>query len=175
MTLIVIPDRADSTRGRLSFGDNSYECVLGRGGISDAKSEGDGTTPCGSFILRRVLYRADRGEAPITTLPIAAIEPRDGWCDAPDDPQYNLPVEHPYGASAEELWRDDNRYDVLVILGHNDDPVVPGAGSAIFLHVAADDFRPTEGCVAMRCDDLLVVLKNCTPDSVIDIRPVTES
>ncbi|MBT4739941.1 MAG: L,D-transpeptidase family protein [Rhodospirillaceae bacterium] len=175
MTLIVIPDRVNSARGHLHFGDTSYACALGRSGVSEAKSEGDGTTPRGHFVPRRVLYRSDRLDAPITALPTTAIKPNDGWCDAPDDPRYNQPVEHPYGASAEKLWRDDNRYDILVVLGHNDDPIVPGAGSAVFLHVAADYFRPTEGCVAMRCEDLLVALRDCTPDSVIDIQAAMES
>lgn len=174
MTLIVIPDGTDNTRGRVHVGDASYACALGRRGVSDAKLEGDGTTPTGRFILRRVLYRSDRLDTPVTALPVSAIKPNDGWCDASDDPRYNQPVEHPYEASAEELWRDDNRYDILVVLGHNDDPVVPGAGSAIFLHVAADDLRPTEGCVAMKCDDLLAILKGCTPESVIDIQTATE-
>ncbi len=171
MTLIVIPDDADNTRGYVHIGDVSYACALGRNGLSAAKVEGDGRTPIGRFVLRRVLYRADRVQTPETTLPLRTIKPNDGWCDAPEDHRYNQMVEHPYGASAEELWRDDNRYDILVVLGHNDDPIVPGEGSAIFLHVAAEDFRPTEGCVAMECGDLLTVLKTCTPDSVIEIQP----
>ena len=60
----------------------------------------------------------------------------DGWCDAPDDPNYNRLVSLPYPASAEHLWRDDNVYDLIAVLGYNDDPVVPGKGSAIFLHIA---------------------------------------
>ena len=125
MTLTVIPDGADNTRGYVHISDGSYACALGRNGLSDAKIEGDGKTPIGRFLLRRVLYRADRVQPPETTLPIATIKPTDGWCDAPEDHRYNQMVEHPYGASAEELWRDDNRYDILVVLGHNDDPSCP--------------------------------------------------
>ncbi|WP_211488879.1 L,D-transpeptidase family protein, partial [Escherichia coli] len=80
------------------------------------------------------------------------------WCDAPDDPNYNRPVKHPYRASAEKMWREDHLYDLVVILGQNDDPVVPGAGSAIFFHLAKEletGFRPTEGCVALRLPDML--------------------
>ncbi|MDG2242561.1 MAG: L,D-transpeptidase family protein [Rhodospirillaceae bacterium] len=171
MTLIVIPDGADNTHGYVHIGGASYACALGRNGLSNAKVEGDGTTPVGRFVLRRVLYRADRVQKPETTLPLSTINPNDGWCDAPADHRYNQLVEHPYCASAEELWRDDNRYNILVVIGHNDDPIVPGEGSAIFLHVAAEDLRPTEGCVAMKCGDLITVLKTCTPDSVIEIRP----
>jgi hypothetical protein len=68
---------------------------------------------------------------------------------APRCPLYNRPVRLPYPASHERLWRDDRAYDVIVVLGHNDDPVVDGAGSAIFWHLAQPDWRATEGCVAV--------------------------
>ena len=106
-----------------------------------AKREGDMATPEGCFPLRRLLYRPDRESAPESGLPAAAIERDDGWCDDPADPFYNRPVTLPYPARAEALWRDDRLYDLLIVLGHNDDPVRPGAGSAIFLHLAAGDFR----------------------------------
>jgi L,D-peptidoglycan transpeptidase YkuD (ErfK/YbiS/YcfS/YnhG family) len=135
-------------------------CALGRGGVAapGAKQEGDGATPAGVWPLRRLLYRPDRLAAPRTRLAVAALEPDDGWCDAPGDPAYNQPVTLPWPASAEHLWRDDGVYDLIVVLGYNDDPVVPGAGSAIFLHVARADYSPTEGCVALAPADLLEVL-----------------
>ena len=92
-----------------------------------------------------------------------------GWCDAPDDPQYNRQVLLPYPNSAENLWRDDQLYDVIVVLGHNDDPVVPGAGSAIFFHIARPDYEPTEGCVAISLDHMREVLVCCGPESVMHI------
>ncbi len=67
-------------------------------------------------------------------------------------------VELPINASAEALWRDDAVYDIIGVLGWNDDPVQPGRGSAIFLHLARPDFSPTEGCVALAPDDLRHVL-----------------
>lgn len=133
-------------------------CALGRAGISGQKHEGDGATPRGAFAMRQVLYRPDREAAPRTALPRQAIDPEDGWCDAPGDAAYNRPVLLPYPASAETLWRADGLYDLVVILGHNDDPVVPGQGSAIFLHLATADFAPTAGCVALARADLLTVL-----------------
>ena len=62
-------------------------------------------------------------------------------------------------------------YDVIVILGHNDDPPVPGKGSAIFMHVARPDYAPTEGCVALALEDLLEVLAACGPGDTIRINP----
>ncbi|MFM2043824.1 MAG: hypothetical protein RLY86_2400, partial [Pseudomonadota bacterium] len=110
-------------------------CAIGRGGVRADKREGDGGTPVGAFPLRRVLYRPDRLAAPVTGLPVAPIAPDDGWCDDPAHPDYNRPVKRPFPASHEEMWRDDGVYDVVVVLGHNDDPPVAGMGSAVFLHV----------------------------------------
>lgn len=93
----------------------------------------------------------------------------DGWCDDPADPAYNRPVALPYPASHEKLWRADAVYDVIVILGHNDAPPVPGRGSAIFMHVARPGFTGTEGCVALALDDLLAVLAEAGPGSTVTI------
>ncbi len=100
---------------------------------------------------------------PKTGLPTAALRRNDGWCDAPDDPNYNRPVSLPYPASHERLWRDDAVYDIIVILGHNDDPPVPGRGSAIFMHLARPGYGDTEGCVALSLEDLKTVLAGCGP------------
>ena len=147
--------------------------ALGPGGVTSNKREGDGATPIGGFALRRVLYRPDRLARPETDLPVAALRPEDGWCDDPDDAAYNRPVRLPYGASHERLWRDDGIYDVIVVLGHNDDPPVPGRGSAIFLHLARPGFVPTEGCVALTNSELLSVLSFCrVGDSVrVEAKP----
>ena len=50
---------------------------------------------------------------------------------------------------------------VVVQIGHNDDPAVPCLGSAIFLHAAAANYAPTEGCVALKLDDLRTVITEC--------------
>ena len=122
--------------------------------------------------MRRLLYRADRLAAPRTGLPSAAIAEDDGWCDAPDDARYNQQVKLPYGASHERLWRDDGLYDLLVVLGHNDAPVRPGMGSAIFLHCAQDEFTPTEGCVALQKSALLALLDIAGPGDRVVIAEV---
>ena len=98
------------------------------------------------------------------------LTPQDGWCDAPDHPLYNRPVRLPFGASHENLWRDDHVYDLIVELAHNDDPVVPNFGSAIFFHLAHDDFRTTQGCVAVQKTDMLEVLKQASAQTCLEIR-----
>lgn len=155
--------------GWLSYADNRVRCALGKGGLNGEKIEGDGATPLGSFPLRRVLYRADRVERPACELPIAPLEPTDGWCDDPGDPLYNQQVQLPHRARCETLWRDDALYDLLVVLGHNDDPVVAGKGSAIFLHVAGPGYATTEGCVALDLPDLIELLGAVDSASVLRI------
>lgn len=165
--LIVTADASNPQRGVARLGARGFPCVLGRSGIRADKTEGDGATPTGRYALRRVLFRADRVAAPRTALPVQPIARDDGWCDAPTDSAYNRPVKLPYPASAEEMWRSDHLYDVVVVVGHNDDPVKAHAGSAIFLHLAAETGDPTAGCVAFARDDLLTILQTAT---VIDIR-----
>jgi L,D-peptidoglycan transpeptidase YkuD (ErfK/YbiS/YcfS/YnhG family) len=157
--------------GRFKIGTRSTRCALGRSGVVAAndKREGDGATPLGVWPMRRVLYRPDRGPAPLTALPVQPIAPKDGWCDDPADPAYNRPVSLPYPASAERMWRDDGLYDLVVVLGHNDDPTVPGMGSAIFLHLAWPDYAPTEGCVALARSDLEAALTLARPDDALEI------
>lgn len=155
----------------IAWNGTAVRCAIGRGGISAEKREGDGATPVGRFPLRRVLYRADRTDPPATTLPVEAIAPDDGWCDDPGDPAYNRPVKRPYPGRHEALWRDDEAYDLIVIVGHNDDPVVPGAGSAIFIHVALPGYPPTEGCVALAREDFLALIVASGPGSALVVTP----
>lgn len=159
------------SHGRLQWGAREVRCALGRGGTVAAadKREGDGATPLGVWEMRRVLYRPDRGAAPVTALPSRPITPRDGWCDAPGDPAYNRPVELPYPASCERMWRDDRLYDRVVVLAHNDDPPVAGLGSAIFLHVAKPDYAPTQGCVALAPADLEALLAEARPGDALAV------
>ncbi len=158
MQLVVHADGTALAPGR------ALRAAIGRGGIRTDKQEGDGATPAGVLTLRRVLYRADRIAPPRTApqhtaLPREPIAPDDGWCDDPAHPDYNRPVRLPHPARHEALWRTDRLYDLVGVLGWNDAPVVRGRGSAIFLHVAAEDFRPTEGCVALPLADLLGLLE----------------
>lgn len=157
--------------GQFNLDGRTVRCALGRSGVVPAsdKKEGDGATPAGAWPIRRVLYRPDRLPKPATTLEVAPLRPDDGWCDAPEDPNYNRPVRLPYPASHERLWRDDELYDLIVVLGYNDAPVVPEKGSAIFLHVARPDFGPTAGCVALAQAEVLDLLARAAPGDGIAV------
>jgi L,D-peptidoglycan transpeptidase YkuD (ErfK/YbiS/YcfS/YnhG family) len=157
--------------GFLDLGGRKVRCALGKTGVKPAadKREGDLASPAGVWPVRRVLYRPDKAPAPATALPTAALSPDDGWCDAPDDPAYNRPVKRPYPASAEAMWRDDHLYDLVVVLGHNDDPPVAPMGSCIFLHLARPGYLPTEGCVAVSRADMEALLAAAQPGDAVEI------
>jgi L,D-peptidoglycan transpeptidase YkuD (ErfK/YbiS/YcfS/YnhG family) len=144
--------------GRLIWRGQTLRCALGSGGVRTEKEEGDGATPAGLLPLRRIFYRADRVSPPRCAIPIEPTAQTDGWCDDPSHREYNRFVHLPHDARCEELWRQDTVYDVIGVLGWNDQPVVKGRGSAIFLHIARPDYAPTEGCVALALPDLLRIL-----------------
>lgn len=157
--------------GLLTYGGLRFRCALGKNGVrAEAdKREGDGATPLGRYPIRQLLYRPDRVAAPAARLPLQALTPQDGWCDDPGNAAYNRFVTLPFAASHEILWREDHVYDVIAVLGHNDDPPVPGLGSAIFLHVARPDYSGTEGCVALALPDLLTLLSSLPAKAALRI------
>ena len=146
-------------------------CALGMGGVveASAKQEGDGASPLGTWTIRRILYRPDKGGPPVTGLPTKALERDDGWCDAPLDPAYNRAVKLPHPASAEQMWREDDVYDLVGVLAHNDDPPEPMMGSAIFLHLAKPGYPPTQGCVALAREHMMELLAKATLGDAIAI------
>jgi L,D-peptidoglycan transpeptidase YkuD (ErfK/YbiS/YcfS/YnhG family) len=139
------------------FRGRHFPCTVGRGGIGEKRAEGDGVTPVGRHRVETVLRRLDRlpGRG-------AAIGPRDGWSDDPDDPAYNRRVRRPHRHGHEALRRADPMYDLVAVLDWNRDPVVPGKGSAIFLHVWRRPRLPTAGCIAFRRQDLEWILRRWT-------------
>lgn len=172
--IIVTAHKDIPSRGVLTYMGQSFPCALGKQGVTADKKEGDMKTPEGSFPLRACYYRHDKLSGPIyCPLPLRAILPVDGWCDDPADGAYNRRITLPYGASAESLWRADGLYDVIIILGHNDQPVMKGRGSAIFLHVAREKqggLKGTEGCIALNKPDLLEVLTLLSPGTILTVK-----
>ncbi len=171
--LVIAPDTRSlppATTGWARLGDQKWRCALGRSGIAADKVEGDGTTPAGRFPIRRLFYRPDRVREMTCAFPTLPMSPADGWCDAPEDPAYNRQVTRPYPASHETMWREDALYDLVLVIGHNDDPVLPGKGSAVFLHLAQPDYSPTDGCVAFSRADFIRLLGSLDRDSHVVIR-----
>ena len=158
-----------TSRGRLHIGTQVLSCALGKAGTSHDKREGDGASPAGIYAMRFGLYRADRIMRPRTGLPLRPLRPGDGWCDDPMSGRYNRFVRLPFAGSAEHLWRDDGLYDVLVVLAHNDCPLVRGRGSAVFLHAAAPGLGATAGCITLPRADLVKLLSQIGSNSRLKI------
>ena len=121
------------------------------------------------FPLRRLYFRNDRLVLPKVRLPARPIGEHDGWCDDPRSSAYNRLVRIPNEWSHEKMWREDGLYDLLVVVGYNDDPPEGEWGSAIFLHIARDDLSPTQGCVAFARDDLLELVPLLTPQTKLQV------
>jgi L,D-peptidoglycan transpeptidase YkuD (ErfK/YbiS/YcfS/YnhG family) len=124
-------------------------CALGRSGVRVRKREGDGATPKGSFSILGAYFRADRTVRPITAFPLRATRGDDGWCDDPGSFRYNRPARLPFRFRCENMWLTDGVYDIVLVTNYNMHPRVRGAGSAIFIHLRRDGWKPTEGCVAL--------------------------
>ena len=159
----------NSRRGWLTAPGLTIPVALGRGGILADKREGDGATPRGTFHPRRLWWRADRFPRPRTFLSTRAITPADAWCEDPNHRHYNRPVCVTRGHSGDRLTREDHLYDFIVEIDHNTRPRIAGRGSAVFLHLARDDFGPTAGCVSMTRSAMLHLLRRLGPRTKIII------
>jgi L,D-peptidoglycan transpeptidase YkuD (ErfK/YbiS/YcfS/YnhG family) len=153
------------SRGWLIAGNRTIPVALGRGGIRANKREGDGGTPRGIFRPRRLWWRADRHNRPRTFLPLHAIRTGDAWCEDPRDRHYNQPIRLGPNAGGDRLKRGDHLYDFIVEIDHNTRPRVVGRGSAVFLHLARENFAPTAGCVAMTRSAMVQLLRRLGPQT----------
>lgn len=181
MNIVVRSDAHQATSGTVTFNGKTFPCALGRSGViaGETKREGDGATPSGTYPLRTLLVRRDKfqGLDPVCTLPRRTIAFFDGWSDDSTSPNYNKRISLTFNESGvdvtpeshERLWRDDDLYDLIVEIGYNDNPPVPGRGSAIFLHVTRPEMTPTAGCVAMKKEDLIELLAMISTDTKMEI------
>ncbi len=174
---MIIVTHQNQARGVISFGEVHAPCALGKYGVTDDKREGDKKTPLGIFSLRRLWYRPDRMTRPDTHLPCYKISPYHGWSDDPTDPLYNRPLLLPHKFSPEfshefhheQLWREDNLYNIFLEIAYNDAPPRAGSGSAIFLHLAKPDLSPTQGCVAVELDIMQKIIAYIDPATQLHI------
>jgi len=159
----------DPRRGILVAGGRPVPCALGRSGMHMPKREGDGATPVAAMRIVAGWFRPDRMTRPQSALDLEPIEPREGWCDAPADPNYNRPVRLPFAASHETMLREDRLYDVCLVLDWNLPPFGRKryGGSAIFLHIAKPGFPPTEGCIAVAPAAMRWLLPRIGPRTVV--------
>jgi len=171
MNIIVQTKSFEAPTGVLMIGQQRFDCTLGRNGVTLEKTEGDGKTPIGTYPLRKLLYRADRLPKPETGLPAEVLTPETGWCEDPAHADYNRQITLPHPAGTDRMTREDHLYDLVIIVGYNDDPPVAPKGSAIFIHLARPEFTGTAGCIGLRLPDLVEVLRHCDSESHVTILP----
>jgi len=169
--IVVRPKPGDQCKGLLQIGAIVFPCALGRGGITSNKREGDGATPLARM---RVLsgYVRKGSFALQSSLPLKTLSPILGWCEVPDDRNYNRPVKMPYAASHERMLRDDDLYDACIVLDWNIRPRRRGRGSAIFFHLARPGFTPTAGCVAVTHAVMRRLLPMLSAKTVLTVKRV---
>lgn len=140
--------------------------MTGRSGFAgvDAKREGDGRTPEGVYPLALVFgYPSSVTSA----MPYRPMTARDIWVDDPDSPDYNR-LKKRGGTTArsfEDMVLPDHRYKYGIVVEYNTSPVIPGRGSAIFIHVWKDERTPTSGCVALSEENILKLIQWLDPAS----------
>jgi L,D-peptidoglycan transpeptidase YkuD (ErfK/YbiS/YcfS/YnhG family) len=164
----------------LKVGNKAFRCQIGTGGLKNAakKVEGDKTTPIGKWYLESLYYRPDRVLRPKfkkkNVLKINRITKHCGWCDDIRSLYYNKHINinnfPSLNINYERLWREDNAYDILIVISHNINPTVKNKGSAIFIHCSFSDFRDTAGCIALKKRDLIFMLKNIKDKVYVKIK-----
>ena len=146
------------------------KCAIGKKGIGYKRKEGDLITPTGQFKIKYILYRKDRVEI-TTKLKKKIIKKNMGWCNDSKSSRYNKLVKLPFFYSHEKLFKKENIYDIILVLNYNMNPIKKNKGSAIFIHVAKNNFRKTEGCVAIKKLNLIKLIKKINPSTKVKISP----
>lgn len=157
------------SQGLLNAGGTVFSCALGRGGITSRKREGDGGTPLAAMRILSGYFRKDHFRGRHTRLGMTPIDPALGWCEVPNDRNYNRPVRLPYAASHEHMLREDRLYDACLVLDWNITPRRRGRGSAIFFHLARPGFTPTQGCVAVTAKVMARLLPYLSDRTVLKV------
>ena len=142
----------------LQFDDFVFKCTIGKKGISSKKKEGDLCTPKGTFSIKNLYYRSDRLLKPQTKIIIKKIKKNMGWCNDPKSNKYNSLVTVKEKIRYEKMYREDHKYDIVVVIDYNLKKPIPYKGSAIFIHLT-NNYKPTAGCIALNKKDLLILLK----------------
>ena len=154
---------------KLFFNNYKVKCSIGKRGIGVKKREGDQITPKGKFKIKYILYRKDRVSDLNTKLAKLIINKNMGWCDDPRSKFYNKLVKLPFKYNFERLYRNDNTYDIILVLNFNLNPIRKNKGSAIFIHVAKKNYKRTEGCVGVSKKNLKKIVAKINKKTVVNI------
>jgi L,D-peptidoglycan transpeptidase YkuD (ErfK/YbiS/YcfS/YnhG family) len=155
--------------GYLIYKNSKFRCSLGINGIKNKKKEGDGITPKGIFKLKKIYYRKDKVKNIVTKVKKIKITKNMGWCDDPKSKFYNKLIRLPSRFGHEKLYRKDDIYNLIIILDYNMNPVIKNKGSAIFIHLAKKNYKATQGCVGLKQNDLIKLIKMIKKNQKIKI------
>ena len=155
--------------GYLKYKDLKFRCALGKAGIKKKTIEGDNITPKGIFKIVKIYYRPDKIKKIKTSIKKIKIRKNMGWCDDPNSRSYNKLINLPTKYSHEKLYRNDNLYDLIVVLSYNTNPIIKNKGSAIFMHIAKNSYEKTKGCIALKKEHLIKIISKIKKNTKIRI------
>jgi L,D-peptidoglycan transpeptidase YkuD (ErfK/YbiS/YcfS/YnhG family) len=155
--------------GYLKYKNLKFKCALGKAGIGEKNIEGDKITPKGTYRVVNIYYRKDRIKKIISEVKPIEIKKNMGWCDDPNSKKYNQFIRLPSDYSYEKLYRNDNLYDLILVLNYNMDPITKNKGSAIFIHIT-NNYKATKGCVGLKKRNLIKLIKILTKKTQIKIK-----
>ena len=152
----------------LHVDDFKFRCSIGKNGKSKKKREGDKKTPIGYFEIENLYYRPDKVKKPFTKLKCIKIKKNMGWCDDPLNKNYNKLITIKKNIKCEKLYRKDHKYDLMIPIKYNFIKPIKFKGSCIFIHLT-NNFKATAGCIAIKKNDFLIMLKLINKKTKINI------
>ena len=153
----------------LKFNNIKFRCALGKSGIGDKEIEGDNVTPRGTYRIVKIYYRKDRIKKITSKFKLIKITQIMGWCNDIRSKKYNQLIKLPTKYSHEKLYRKDNVYDLILVLNYNMNPTIKNKGSAIFIHVTRKNYQSTQGCVALKKNNLIKLISKINTNIKIKI------
>ena len=152
----------------LLYNDFEFKCCIGEKGSTFKKKEGDKKTPKGIFSLGPLFYRKDRIPKPITNIKKKEIRKTMGWCENANSTNYNKLIKVSNKIKHEKLFQKKNNYDLLIPINYNTKKPKKNKGSAIFIHLTKN-YMKTLGCIALKKNDFLILLKLINKKTKIQI------
>jgi len=135
-----------------------FKCVLGKNGVTSKKKEGDLKTPKGTYSIGPLFFRKDKIHKVETQLKKIPIKRNMYWCNDVKSNYYNKLITSKKFGSHEKMFRNDRKYDLVIVINYNTKKIIKKKGSAIFLHLT-NNYKKTQGCVAIKKVDMLILLK----------------
>ncbi len=147
-------------RHGLGWGRGLHGLALGPGPV---KREGDGRAPAGLFELGTG-FAYDPAALGAVRVPLLRADADLVCVDDAGSRLYNQIVRKssvaaPDWASAENMRRADGQYRLGLLVRHNMDPVTPGGGSCIFMHIWLGRGVGSSGCTNMAPENMQELLR----------------